>query len=117
LTIKRRLSAQRLAAAFLLLNCSFAFAQAEKADLILIHGQVLSVDAHDSVTQAIAVRHGVILKTGSDAEVEALAAPDARVIDLEGHTATPGLIDTHAHIADGGVDELFGVKLSDAYAH
>ncbi|MGC1978587.1 MAG: amidohydrolase, partial [Candidatus Sulfotelmatobacter sp.] len=31
-----------------------------------------------------------------------------------GHTATPGLIDTHAHIADGGVEELYGIKLTDA---
>jgi len=104
----------RLAAALLLLYPVLALAQSEKADLILIHGRVLTVDAHDTVAQAIAVRRGVILKTGTDAQIEALAAQNARVIDLEGHTATPGLIDTHAHIADGGVDELYGVKLSDA---
>jgi predicted amidohydrolase YtcJ len=92
----------------------FALAQSDAADLILIHGQVLTVDAHDTVAQAIAIRRGVILKTGTDAEVEALAARNARVIDLEGHTATPGLIDTHAHIANGGVDELYGVQLSEA---
>lgn len=89
-------------------------AQPLQADLILRNGQILTVDAHDSVVQAIAIRHGVILKTGSDAEVQPLAAPNAQVIDLKGHTATPGLIDTHAHIADGGVDELYGVNLSDA---
>lgn len=86
----------------------------EKADLVLIHGRILTVDASDSIAQAIAIRHGIILKTGSDAEVQALAGPGTKVIDLKGHTATPGLIDTHAHIADGGVEELFGVKLSDA---
>jgi len=104
----------RLAAALLLLAPLPALAQPKNADLILVHGQVLSVDAHDSVAQAIAVRRGVILKIGSDIEVQALAAPNAQVIDLKGRTATPGLIDTHAHIADGGVDELYGVKLSDA---
>ena len=102
------------AAALLLLAPLLSVAQSEQADLILLHGQILSVDAHDTVAQAIAIRGGVIVGVGSDAEVQALAAPNARVIDLKGHTATPGLIDTHAHIADGGVDELYGVKLSDA---
>ncbi|HEY9125981.1 MAG TPA: amidohydrolase family protein, partial [Acidobacteriaceae bacterium] len=89
-------------------------AQTGQADLILLHGKVLTVDAHDSVAEAIAIRRGVILKTGTDAEIQALAAPGAKIIDLHGHTATPGLIDTHAHIASGGVDELYGVTLSDA---
>ena len=83
-------------------------------DLILIHGHILTVDAKDSIAEAIAVRNGVILKVGTDAEIQALATPATRVIDLHGHTATPGLIDTHAHIAEGGVGELYGVKLSDA---
>ena len=86
------------------------------ADLVLIHGHILTVDANDSVAQAIAVRHGVIVKVGTDAEVLEFAGntPGVRIIDLHGRTATPGLIDTHAHIADGGVEELYGIKLSDA---
>ena len=47
-------------------------------------------------------------------EILQLAKPKARVIDLHGRTATPGLIDSHAHIATGGVDELYSVSLSDA---
>jgi predicted amidohydrolase YtcJ len=86
------------------------------ADLVLIHGHILTVDGNDSVAQAIAVGHGVIVKVGTDAEVLEFAGntPGIRIIDLHGHTATPGLIDTHAHIADGGVEELYGIKLSDA---
>lgn len=88
----------------------------DSPDLILIHGHILTVDARDSVVQAIAVRNGVIVKVGSDGDVLAFAgkAPGLRVIDLQGHTATPGLIDTHAHIADGGVSELYDVPLSNA---
>jgi len=91
-------------------------AQNPAADLVLIHGHILTVDTNDSVAQAIAIRHGLIVKVGTDAEVLEFAgnAPGTRIIDLHGHTATPGLIDTHAHIADGGVEELYGIKLSDA---
>jgi predicted amidohydrolase YtcJ len=91
-------------------------AQSSTVDLVLIHGHILTVDSQDSVVQAIAIRHGLIVKVGTDAEVLKLAgnAPGIRIIDLHGYTATPGLIDTHAHIAAGGVKELYGVKLSDA---
>ena len=89
-------------------------AQNSAADLVLIHGHILTVDANDSVAQAIAVRHGVIVKIGTDAEVLEFAgnAPGTRIIDLHGHTATPGLIDTHAHIADGGVENSTGSRHS-----
>ncbi len=95
----------------------FAVAQpasSAPADLILVHGHIITVDARDTIHQAIAIRDHIILKTGSDSEVQLLAGPNTRVVDLRGRTVTPGLIDTHAHIADGGVEELYGVKLSDA---
>ena len=90
--------------------------QTPTANLVLIHGHILTVDAKDSAVSALAVRNGVIVKTGTDAEVMNFSGhiPGLRVIDLHGRTATPGLIDTHAHIAMGGVDELYGVALSDA---
>ena len=87
-------------------------AQSSSVDLVLIHGHILTVDSQDSVAQAIAIRHGIIVKVGTDAEVLKFAgnAPGIRIIDLHGYTATPGLIDTHAHIAEGGVEELYGVS-------
>ena len=91
-------------------------AQSPNADVILLHGHIVTADGSDSVAQAIAIRHGIIVKVGTDAEVLEFAGnvPGMRIIDLHGHTATPGLIDTHAHIAEGGVQELYGVRLSDA---
>jgi predicted amidohydrolase YtcJ len=91
-------------------------AQTATTDLVLIHGHILTLDAKDSVAQALAIRSGVIVKVGTDAEVREFEskAPGLRIIDLQGHTVTPGLIDTHAHIAEGGVGELSSVQLSDA---
>jgi len=110
----RKLNFNIVLTAALLLPGSIA-AQAP-ADLILLHGHILTVDAKDSAVQALAIRQGTIVKVGTDSEVLKFAGDwrGVRVIDLHGNTATPGLIDTHAHIANGGVDELYGVELSDA---
>ncbi|HKC70393.1 MAG TPA: amidohydrolase family protein, partial [Terriglobales bacterium] len=115
MTLHRNLSWLSVLTAVLLLTQVVA-AQGPAADLVLLHGHILTVDAKDSTAQALAIRHGVIVKVGSDAEVLQFAgkAPGMRMIDLQGRTVTPGLIDTHAHIAEGGVAELYGVKLSDA---
>jgi predicted amidohydrolase YtcJ len=115
MSLHRKLSLASALVVTLLLTTSI-LAQSASADLLLLHGHILTVDGKDSVAQALAIRHGIIVKVGTDAEVLEFAgnAPGTRIIDLNGHTATPGLIDTHAHIAEGGVEELYGVKLSDA---
>lgn len=84
------------------------------ADFVLIHGHILTVDAKDPVAQAPAIQLGVIVKFGSDAEVLESAGNShgLRVIDLQGHTATPQLIGRHAHIADGALN----LTASDAHS-
>jgi hypothetical protein len=99
-----------------LLWTSVLFAEEPSGDLLLIHGHILTMDNKDSVVEAVVIRDGIIIKIGSDADVQAFGGSHsgARIIDLKGLTATPGLIDTHAHIAEGGVAELYDVRLSDA---
>jgi predicted amidohydrolase YtcJ len=87
---------------------------ASPPDLILAHGTVITADSRDSIAQAVAIREGRILAVGTDAAILALRGGRTRIIDLHGRTATPGLIDTHAHVADGGLGELYHVQLSDA---
>src|SRR5262249_29907706 len=91
-----------------------ALAQTGQADLVLVNGHVLTLNTHNTIAEAVAIRAGRILAVGPNKEMRALASPGAEIIDLHGRTATPGLIDTHAHIADGGVKKLYAVDLSDA---
>src|SRR5271165_2094127 len=88
-------------------------ASAQTPDLILINGKILTVDAQDSIVEAVAITKSKIVAVGTTAEIQRRAGPATRVIDLHGLTATPGLIDTHGHFAEGGVDEMFHVVLSD----
>ena len=83
-------------------------------DLVLINGKILTVDAKDSIAEAVAIRGGKIIAVGSNAEIQQRAAKETRVVDLHGRTATPGLIDSHGHFVDGGVSDLYDVGLSDA---
>ncbi len=108
---RARLALHLLLASCLPLTSAFATSAAQ---LILIHGKILTVDPQDSVAQALAIRDGRIVAVCSDQDILRLAGPGTRRLDLHGRTATPGLIDSHAHIADGGVEELFHVHLSDA---
>jgi predicted amidohydrolase YtcJ len=109
-----RLLRDGLLLAVLLLGMGGIAAAAAPPQLILFHGRILTVDSHDSIAQAVAIRDGKILAIGSDRDILRLAGAATQRIDLHGRTATPGLIDSHAHIADAGVEELYHVHLSDA---
>jgi predicted amidohydrolase YtcJ len=80
------------------------------ADLILINGKIITVDAQDSLAQALAVHNGRIVAVGTNQQIRKLASENARVIDLDGRTATPGLIDTHCHF--DATDELYAINLA-----
>lgn len=100
-----------IAACLAILATDVAVGQA-RADLILVNGRVLTVDADDRIAQAVAIAGSRIVAVGTTAEVERVAAPNARRIDLRGRTVTPGLLDAHIHFASGGADRRFVLDLS-----
>ena len=84
------------------------------ADLVLVGGKVITVDARDSVAQGIAIAAGRIVAVGDDRDVRSRIGEKTRVVELAGKTVTPGLIDTHVHFSEA--DALYAVDLSDAAA-
>ena len=86
-------------------------AQAPPAELVLTNGKIITVDAADSIAQAVAIAGGRIVAVGTAADVKSRIGPATQVIDLGGRAVTPGLIDTHIHFTE--VDQLFSIDLSD----
>ncbi|HKK27232.1 MAG TPA: amidohydrolase [Gemmatimonadota bacterium] len=72
------------------------------ADLVLLHGKIVTVDSARPEAEALAVRGDTIVAVGSDAEIGRLVGPDTRTIDLAGRLAVPGFIDSHAHFMGMG---------------
>ena len=88
---------QSLTGALLAIPLFAVAASAQPADTLLVNGKILTVDRAFSTREAMAIRDGRIVALGGNLEIRRLAGPQTRVIDLEGRTAIPGLIDSHLH--------------------
>ncbi|NPV87621.1 MAG: amidohydrolase family protein [Anaerolineae bacterium] len=80
-------------------------------DMILHNAKVLTVDARDSIAQAIAIKDSVIQKVGSDQEVLATAGENTQRVDVGGRVITPGLIDAHIHLRAVGLNNVYFMPL------
>ena len=98
----------------LVLAAGAAGAKTVPADTVLHHGTILTVDGRDRVVSAMAIRGGRIVALGSDKAIAAFIGKRTKVIDLAGRTATPGMIDAHAHALEGGIDEVANLQLGEA---
>ena len=84
-----------------------------RASLALVGGRLLTMDAGDTVADALAVDGARIAAVGTDEEIRELVDDGTEVIDLGGRTVVPGFIDTHAHVELGTFAEHFWLDLRD----
>ncbi|CUI05031.1 Amidohydrolase 3 [Janthinobacterium sp. CG23_2] len=98
----KRAAALALACAWSAAHAGAPRAVAGAADTIYRNGYVYTVDAGDSVQQALAVRAGRIVYVGDNTGAARLAGKRTRIIDLQGRMLMPGLIDAHMHPLSGG---------------
>ena len=80
---------------------------ARPADLILKRGKIITVDRAFTIAEAIAIAGERILAVGREPEMAPHFAPWTRVIDLNGLSVIPGLIDGHAHLDREGLKRAF----------
>jgi predicted amidohydrolase YtcJ len=70
---------------------------AEPATLVLRGGKVITLDPDVDDAEAIAVNGYTIAAVGNSDEITAYIGPDTTVIELQGRTVIPGLIEGHGH--------------------
>jgi len=97
-------------------------AQERTADLILVNGKLATLDTQRPLADAVSIKAGRFLRIGSVSEVMIDKGAATRIVDLNGHTAIPGLNDSHTHPIRGGLNYNLELRwdgvpsLSDAMA-
>ena len=89
-----------VAVAFAIVAAAFTIAAQEPAipvTLALINGRIYTLDPARPWVEALAINREHIVATGSTTEIVAMSRT-ARIIDLKGAFASPGLNDAHVHV-------------------
>ncbi len=69
----------------------------QTADLLIVNAVLYTVDAENSVAEAVAIRGSRIVAVGTSQDIQNQYVSQ-NVIDAKGKTIVPGLIDAHAHV-------------------
>jgi len=85
--------------------CTSPDPERQCADILLLHGNIHTVDEDLAHATALAVHGNRILAVGEDSALQEqhLCRGVTTVVDLEGRTVLPGLIDAHAHLRNLGL--------------
>lgn len=77
----------------------------QKADLIIYNGKIATMQKQGEFVQAIAIKDGIILDTGTEKSIVADYKSSAtKLIDAKGKTVIPGLNDSHMHVIREGLN-------------
>ena len=72
------------------------------ADIIVTNAKVAVMDNQRTIAEAIAVKDGLVLATGTNIDINAYKGESTKVFDAKGRTLIPGLNDSHLHLTRGG---------------
>ncbi len=75
------------------------------ADLVVKNAVIYTLDSTETIAQAMAVKDGKVLATGTNKEIES-AYNSKQNIDAGGHALYPGFIDAHCHFCSYGITKL-----------
>lgn len=74
--------------------------------LIVHNGRIVTVDADFSIAEAMAICGERIAAVGANDDIRRLAGPETMLLDVDGKTVLPGLMDSHVHASGAAVSEF-----------
>lgn len=77
------------------------------ADIVFINGEVITINANQTITEAIAIKNNKICSVGSTVKIRDYIGEKTKIIDLNGKSLLPGFIDAHIHLS------IYGKNLLD----
>lgn len=89
------------------------FSQSKHADLIIINGNVRTLDDKKPNAEAVAISGNLIIAVGENKAIQVLADKNTKVIDAKGKLIIPGFNDSHVHFLAIGTS-FFTVDLRNA---
>ena len=72
------------------------------ADLVILNGNIATLDEENLNPEAIALSNGKIMAVGPEGEIRDLIGEDTKILDAEGLFVMPGLIEGHGHLSGLG---------------
>jgi len=77
------------------------------ADFVILNGNLWTLDRDFSKAESVAVYQDIILKVGTNDEIQEFIGPETKILNLNGQTIIPGFIDAHTHIAWNGMNKVY----------
>ncbi|XP_042514955.1 protein LONG AFTER FAR-RED 3 isoform X1 [Macadamia integrifolia] len=89
------------------------------ADLVVKNGTIYTSDSSLPFAEAMAIRHGKILRVGSYSSLQDFISDGTKELNLKGKVVVPGFLDSHVHFMYGGLQMarvvLRGVNSKDEF--
>src|SRR5262245_38392582 len=82
-------------------------------DLVFVNGKIHTMDAGDTVVSSVGIGDGRFAEVGNGAKGQ---GPNKRVVNLQGRTVVPGIIDNHNHLVLMGNRPGYHTPLENAYS-
>ena len=72
------------------------------ASLVIVDANVVTLNPEQPKAEAVAVQNGRIVAVGSNPEIRKHVGAGTKIVDADGKTVVPGLVDCHVHMTEFG---------------